>query len=249
MNPPDPIQHFFEERRRNVEAMGRDEELRRKSVDWMLHAARHKYSYGFTWLGRPIIRCPGDIVMQQELIWSVRPDLIIETGIAHGGSIIMSASILELMGAGEVVAVDIDIRAHNRHEIEQHSLSRRISMIEGDSTNAAIFQQVKEKARGKERVLVFLDSNHTHHHVLRELEMYAALVTAGSYCVVFDTIIESFPSGYYPDRPWDVGNNPMTAVRQFLAQRSDFEMATELSDRVMLTEASNGYLRRKEVRA
>jgi cephalosporin hydroxylase len=245
MNSPDPIQLFFEERRQDVAAMGEDEELRRKSLEWMLHANRYKYGYQFTWLGRPIIRYPGDIVMQQELIWSVRPDLIIETGVAHGGSIVLSASLLELIGEGEVVAVDIDIRAHNRREIERHPLSRRITLVEGDSTDDGVFRQVKEKAAGKKRVMVYLDSNHTHDHVLRELQLYADLVTEGSYCVVLDTIIESFPKGNYPDRPWDVGNNPMTAVQEFLGQRNDFEIAKELSDKVMLTEGSNGYLRRR----
>lgn len=244
MNTPDPIQTFFEERRRDIASMGNDEELRKKSVDWLLHADKYKYCYNFTWLGRPIIKLPADILLQQELIWSVKPDLIIETGIAHGGSIIFSASMLELLGAGEVVAVDIDIRAHNRREIEQHPMSHRITMIEGDSTALNIFEQVKARAEGKKRVMVFLDSNHTHGHVYDELKLYADLVTVGSYCVLPDTLIEFFPKGYYKDRPWDVGNNPLTALRQFMMERNDFEIMHHLSDKAMITEGYDGYLRR-----
>lgn len=244
MNTPDPIRTFFEERRSDIEAMGMDAELRRKSVDWLLHADQYKYGYNFTWLGRPIIKLPADILLQQELIWSVKPDLIIETGIAHGGSIILSASLLQLLGEGEVVAVDIDIREHNRKEIEQHPMSHRITMIEGDSTSQAVFEQVKARTAEKKRVMVFLDSNHTHEHVYKELNLYADLVTVGSYCVLPDTLIEFFPKGYYKDRPWDVGNNPLTALRQFLRERNDFEIMRQLSDKAMITEGYDGYLRR-----
>jgi cephalosporin hydroxylase len=243
--PVDPVRQFLEERRRDIAAMGSDQELQRKSLEWMLHADRYKACYNFTWLGRPIIKYPADIVLQQELIWEVRPDLIIETGIAHGGSIILSASMLQLIGHGEVVAVDIDIRAHNRREIEAHPMSHRISMIQGSSTDPGIAAQIREKAKGKERVMVFLDSNHTHQHVYEELQLYADLVTPGSYCVLPDTLIEYFPKGYYQDRPWDVGDNPMTALRAFLAERDDFEIVSSLSDKAMITEGIGGYLRRK----
>jgi cephalosporin hydroxylase len=243
--PTDPVRQFFEERQRDIEAMGRDQELQRKSVEWMLHADRYKACYNFTWLGRPIIKYPADIVLQQEVIWSVKPDLIIETGIAHGGSIILSASMLQLIGHGEVVAVDIDVRAHNRREIEAHPMSHRITMIEGSSTDPAIAAQIRQKAQGKERVMVFLDSNHTHQHVYEELQLYADLVTPGSYCVLPDTLIEFFPKGYYKDRPWDVGDNPMTALHAFLAERDDFEIVHSLSDKAMITEGFSGYLRRK----
>jgi cephalosporin hydroxylase len=243
--PVDPVRQFLEERRRDIAAMGSDQELQRKSLEWMLHADRYKACYNFTWLGRPIIKYPADIVLQQELIWEVRPDLIIETGIAHGGSIILSASMLQLIGHGEVVAVDIDIRAHNRREIEAHPMSHRISMIQGSSTDPGIAAQIREKAKAKERVMVFLDSNHTHQHVYEELQLYADLVTPGSYCVLPDTLIEYFPKGYYQDRPWDVGDNPMTALRAFLAERDDFEIVSSLSDKAMITEGIGGYLRRK----
>ena len=174
------IEQFFHERNTDIEAMGQDEELRRKSIDWMVHADRYKYTYNFTWMGRPIIKFPGDMVAQQEILWKIRPDLVIETGIAHGGSLIFSASILELIGEGEVVGIDIDIRKHNREEIEKHPMFKRITLIEGGSTDAAIVDRVRKLTEGKKRVLVILDSNHTHQHVYDELLAYAPMVSVGS---------------------------------------------------------------------
>jgi len=210
----------------------------------MLHADRYKYTYNYTWMGRPIIKFPNDILLHQELIWSVKPEVIVETGIAHGGSSVFYASMLELVGRGHVIAVDVDIRAHNRREIERHPMSRRITMIEGGSTDDAVVARVRDLVGDRAPVMVFLDSNHTHDHVYRELTHYADLVTVGSYCVLPDTFIELFPPGYYADRPWDVGNNPLTALRQFLSERSDFEIVRSLSDKAMITEGFDGYLRR-----
>lgn len=241
----DPIQQFTNERLAAIEAMAKDEELRRKSLDWMVHADRYKYTYNFQWLGRPIIKFPGDIVVSQELIWKVKPDLIIETGIAHGGSIIFSASMLELLGGpGRVVGIDIDIRPHNRKEIESHPMHKRITMIEGSSTAPEVAAQVREIANGHERVMVFLDSSHTHEHVARELELYAPMVTVGSYLVLPDTFIEHFPKGYFADRPWDVGNNPMTAMREFLARNPHFQIDPVTCGKLAITEAIDGYLQR-----
>jgi len=180
----------------------------------------------------------------QEIIWQVKPDLIIETGIAHGGSLIFYASMLELLGGkGHVVGIDIDIRKHNRVEIEKHRMFKRITMIEGSSTDEKIAEEVHQMARGK-RVLVCLDSNHTHEHVLRELELYAPLVSVGSYCVVFDTIIENMPKGTYADRPWDVGNNPKTAVQAYLNEHDEFMVDVEIENKLLITVAPGGYLRR-----
>ena len=172
------------------------------------------------------------------------PDLVIETGIAHGGSIIFTASILELIGHGEVLAVDIDIRKHNREEIAKHPMFKRITMIEGGSTDPEVFAKVKERAAGMKTVMVVLDSNHTHQHVYDELCLYADLVTVGSYLILPDTFIEFFPKGYYADRPWDVGNNPYTAMRKFLAERDDFQIDDEPCHKSMITEAIDGYLLR-----
>lgn len=242
----DPITQFKQERAADIAAMGRDEELKKKSLDWMLHADKYKYTYNYTWLGRPIIKFPSDIVATQQIVWDVKPDLIIETGIAHGGSLILSASLLELIGGeGKVLGIDTDIRAHNRKEIEAHPMMKRIEMIEGSSVADDVMAHVRASAAKAKRVMVFLDSLHTHDHVLKELELYAPLVTLGSYMVLPDTFIEYFPKGYYAhNRPWDVGNNPMTALRAFMEKNSDFEIDRALCDKLMITEAFDGYLRR-----
>lgn len=241
----DPIEEFRRERKAAAEIMSQDDDLKRKSLDWMLHADKYKYTYNFNWLSRPIIKYPNDIVVMQEVIWDVKPDLIIETGIAHGGSIIFSASMLELIGEdGKVVAVDMDIRKHNREQIEQHPMYKRITMFEGDCLSEEVLSKVREIAKNKKRVMVILDSNHTHSHVLKELELYAPFVTIGSYLILPDTFIEYFPKGYYSDRPWDVGNNPMTALREFLSKNDKFMIDVEKIDKLMITEAFDGYLKK-----
>ncbi len=242
----DPVSEFLAERKADIAAMGQDEELRQKSLDWMLHADRYKYTYNFSWMGRPIIKFPADIVIQQELMWRIKPDLVIETGIAHGGSIIFTASMMEMMGIdGEVIGLDIDIRRHNRDLIEAHPMMKRITMIEGSSTEPSIVQRVHEMATGKKCVMVILDSLHSHEHVYNELKAYANLVTVGSYCVLPDTFIEFFPKGYYSEnRPWDVGDNPYTAMKQFLSECDDFANDRSLTDKAMVTETIDGYLKR-----
>ena len=211
---------------------------------------RADYEYNFDFLGRPIIQMPQDIMAMQEIIWQVQPDLIIETGIAHGGSLIFSAAMLELNAAcggkkdAEVLGIDIDIRAHNRTAIESHPMFKRISMIEGSCIAPEIFAQVKAKAAGKHCVLVCLDSNHTHDHVLAELELYATLVTTGSYCVVFDTNIEDLPADMFADRPWGPGNNPKTAVWEYLKTHPEFEIDKSIQHKLLITVAPDGYLKR-----
>lgn len=219
-----------------------------------------KYSYNFTALGRPIIQYPQDMVAMQELIWEIKPDLIIETGIAHGGSLIMSASMLALLdmcdaiesGATlnpreskrKVLGIDIDIRAHNRAAIEAHPMASRIQMIQGSSIAPEIVDQVRQVAKGYERILVCLDSNHTHAHVLAELQAYAPLTSIGSYCVVFDTIVEDMPADMFPDRPWGPGDNPKTAVWEFLKTHSEFEIDNQIQNKLLITVAPDGYLKR-----
>jgi cephalosporin hydroxylase len=239
----DPIEQFRLEREEHVKSMGGDLELRRKSIEWMLHADKYKYTYNFSWLGRPIIKFPNDIMALQEIIWDVKPDFIVETGIAHGGSIIFSASMLELIGSGEVIAVDIDIRKHNRREIENHPMYKRITLIEGSSVDNEIVNKITERVKGK-KVLVCLDSLHTHEHVLKELKLYSKMVSVGSYIVCPDTFIEYFPRGYFNNRPWDVGNNPMTAVRLFLEENLDFGIDRDIDNKLMITEGFDGYLKR-----
>jgi cephalosporin hydroxylase len=242
----DHIEQFKKERADAMEQMGRDAELKKKSVDWMLHADQYKYTYNFTWLGRPIIKYPQDIVIMQELIWDVKPDLIIETGIAHGGSIIFSSSMMELLGNnGKVIAVDIDIRKHNRQEIEKHPMMKNITMLEGSSIDEKIVQQIADYARGFKKVMVVLDSNHTHGHVLRELELYTPLVSMHSYILLPDTFVEFFPKGYVTDRPWDVGNNPYTAMEAFLKTTTQFVKDEAITNKLLITEAlGGGYLKR-----
>ncbi len=248
MNKPtqDPIAQFYEERNANIVRMGEDQEFRNQSLAWMIQADQYKYTYNFAWMGRPIIKFPADIIIQQELMWKLKPDLIIETGIAHGGSIVFSASMLEMMGIdGEVVAVDIDIREHNRKLIESHPMYKRITMYEGSSIDPAIVEKVKAHAIGKKSVMVVLDSLHTHNHVLEELRAYAPLVTVGSYCILPDTFIEFFPAKYFShDRPWDVGNNPYTGMKAYLAETDEFEIDNQLTSKAMITETIDGYLRR-----
>ena len=247
MNPHD---EFKEEVCTNIEGLGRDRDLQGLSRDWLIKISPHKYPYNFTWLGRPIIQLPQDIIAMQELIWSIQPDLIIETGIAHGGSLIFSASMLELNAAcggpqnAEVLGVDIDIRAHNRQAIEAHPMSRRITMIEGSSIALDIIEQVRARAAGKQRVLVCLDSNHTQDHVLAELEAYAPLTSIGSYCVVFDTLIEDMPVSMFPDRPWGPGNSPKTAVWKYLEAHKEFEVDSRIDNKLLISVAPDGYLRR-----
>lgn len=217
---------------------------------FMRESTLTKYSYNFSWLGRPIIQYPQDIVAMQEIIWGVKPDLIIETGIAHGGSLIFSASmlaLLEISGVikdGKVLGVDIDIREHNRIEIEKHPLTNKIIMIQGSSIDTHIVKQVHAFAKNYNNILVVLDSNHTHEHVLAELNAYAPLVSKGSYCVVFDTVIEDMPDEMFPDRPWGKGNNPKTAVREFLKIYKEFEIDKSIENKLLITVAPDGYLKR-----
>ncbi len=241
----DPNKEFLEERHQAILKMGKDEEFNKLSLKWILNSNEHKYGYNFTWMGRPIIQFPTDMFTIQELIWQVKPNLIIETGIAHGGSLIFSASMLELLGNdGQVVGIDIDIRQHNRIEIENHPMMKRITMLEGSSVDSKIIKQVYELARGKEKIMVFLDSNHSHDHVLEEMRAYGRLVNIGSYMVVFDTCIELFPKGYCSDRPWDKGDNPMTAIEAYFKENNCFVRDELLNSKAVITAAPNGYLRR-----
>lgn len=251
---------FEKERIQEIGAMAGDDGLLEATSKWLLSANGKKYSYHFDWLGLPIIQYPQDIVAMQELIWSVRPDLIIETGIARGGSLVFSASMLALLDMADaietgatldprkssrkVIGVDIDIRAHNRTSIEMHPMASRIQMIQGSSIDAQVVEQVRAAAAGHARILVCLDSNHTHDHVLAELEAYAPLVTPGSYCVVFDTVVEDLPASMFPDRPWGPGNNPKTAAWQYLKSHPEFEIDRQIPEKLQITVAPDGYLKR-----
>lgn len=236
-------QAFEAECKAEIDAQGQNETLKGLARDFFNESARHKYSYHFSWMGRPIIQLPQDMMAMQELIWSIKPDLVIECGIAHGGSIIYYASLLELQGHGEVLGIDRDIRPHNRQAIESHPMFKRISMIEGSSVDLDVVEQVRVLAEGKKVILV-LDSNHTHEHVLAELRLYAPLVSLGSYCVVMDTVVEDMPADAFPDRPWGPGDNPKTAVWAYLEENGDFEIDQQMNDKLLISVAPDGYLRR-----
>lgn len=243
-------QKFKQECAEEIDALGQDKELAGLTRQWMDRANQGKYSYHFEWLGRPIIQYPQDIVAMQELIWAVQPDLIIETGIAHGGSLIFSASMLALNAAcggpqdAHVLGLDIDIRAHNRAAIEAHPLANRITMIQGSSIAPEIIAQVHQFAANYKRILVCLDSNHTHDHVLAELEAYAQLTSVGSYCVVFDTVIEDMPADMFPNRPWGPGNNPKTALRAWITKHPEFVVDRSVEHKLLATVAPEGFLKR-----
>jgi cephalosporin hydroxylase len=257
----DTVKQFSRERSERLVSNGADAPFVALSRDWLQASMQRKYVYNFDWMGRPIIQYPQDMVAMQELVWQVRPDLIIETGIAHGGSLVLSASLLAMLDmcdaieAGttmdprqsnrKVIGIDIDIREHNRAAIEAHPMASRIQMVQGSSIAPETIAAVHAAAAGYQRVLVLLDSMHTHDHVLAELDAYAPLVTPGSYCVVFDTFVEDMPPGFFDDRPWDVGNNPKTALRQWLQSHPDFEVDASWPDKLMVTVAPEGFLRRK----
>ena len=255
-----PIEQFKNERRARLSAYEEDAEFTDLSLQWLESSMRKEYVYNFDWLGRPVIQYPQDIVAMQELVWQVKPDLIIETGIAHGGSLAFSASMLALLdycdaaGSGltldparpgrKVLGVDIDIRTHNRAAIDAHPMANRIEMIQGSSIAPEVIEQVGAVAASCSRVLVCLDSSHTHDHVLAELEAYAPLVTPTSYCVVFDTFIEDMPADMFPDRPWGPGNNPKTAVWEYLKTHPEFEIDQSIPHKLLITVAPDGYLKR-----
>lgn len=267
-----PLEAFCKSVTRNIESLGNDPVLHETTLRWIIQSNAHGYTYNHTWLGRPIIQYPQDMVAMQELIWQIKPDLIIETGIAHGGSLILSASLLAMIDYSEAVSegkildpktsrrrvlgIDIDIRAHNRAAIEAHPMAHRIDMIEGSSIAPEVIAQINEVAAQYTRILICLDSMHTHDHVLAELEAYAPLTSKGSYCCVFDTLIEDMPDDMFPDRPWGKGNNPKTAVREYLRRLKEegrtaadgaplnFEIDKMIENKLLITVAPDGYLRR-----
>ena len=241
----DPIKAFLEEKKARIKSFENNKALKEAASIFNVESNKAQYSYNFSWMGRPIIQYPQDMIAMQEIIWDVKPDLIIETGIAHGGSLIYYASLLELIGKGEVLGIDIDIRQHNKTEIEKHQMFKRIKMIAGSSIDENTAEQVKETAAGKERIIICLDSNHTHEHVLRELELYAPLVSLNSYIVVFDTIVEDLPEGYFSQkRPWGISNNPRTAVDEFLKGNDNFIVDETIDNKLLVSVTPHGYLKR-----
>jgi cephalosporin hydroxylase len=201
------------------------------------------YSYNFDWLGLPIIQYPQDVMATQEIVWRTKPDLIIETGIARGGSLVLYASLLKLIGnGGRVIGIDIDIRPHNRQAIEEHTLADAIHLIQGSSIDEATVEAVRAQVNGAERIMVVLDSMHTADHVLRELELYSPFVTKGCYLIVFDTVIEFMPPETVSDRPWGKGNSPYNAVQKFLETNDRFRIDRSVDAKLQVSVAPRGYL-------
>ena len=255
-----PIKTFNKECKKEILNQGNDLELSQISKKWLDKSSKHKYSYHFSWLGRPIIQLPQDILALQEIIWSTKPDIIVETGIAHGGSLCFSASMLALLDIEssktgsqltdapnvkrQVIGVDIDIREHNRKAIEDHPFSSNITMLEGSSVDRSIFERISELIPPGSKVLVILDSNHTESHVLEELRLYGDLVTKNSYCIVCDTIVADMDDDFYQNRPWGIDNNPKGAVEKFLEETSDFIIDQEIDNKLLLSMLPRGYLKK-----
>jgi cephalosporin hydroxylase len=255
-----PVDTFNDEKRQSISTYKNEVSWRGIGNEWLIHAFKKKYMYNFESMGRPIIQMPNDMIAFQEIVWEVKPDLIIETGIAHGGSLIYSASLLALLDMCDaiesgkvldprvsnrkVVGIDIDIREHNRRAIEAHPMSSRIQMIQGSSIEPDTVSLVKDIAADYKRVLVCLDSNHTHAHVLEELQAYARLTSVNSYCIVFDTIVEDMPGTMFPDRPWAPGNSPKTAVWAFLNSTKDFVVDKDIDAKLQISCAPDGFLKR-----
>ena len=255
-----PIKTFNKECEKEILDQGNDLELSQISKRWLDQSSKHKYSYHFSWLGRPIIQLPQDILALQEIIWSTKPDVIVETGIAHGGSLCFSASMLALLdiessktgshlsnkpnGKRQVIGVDIDIREHNRKAVEDHPFFDNITMLEGSSIDKSIFKRISKLIPTGSKVLVILDSNHTESHVLEELRLYGNLVTRHSYCIVCDTIVADMADDFYQNRPWGIDNNPKGAVEKFLKENSDFMIDQEIDNKLLLSMSPRGYLKK-----
>ena len=263
---------FDQRAKKNINGIGDDQNFLDLTHTWLLSAHKHNYAYNFSWLGRPLIQIPQDIYAVQEIVWKVKPDLIIETGVAHGGSLILSASMMALLdytdaittGSNlnpletkrQVIGIDIDIRHHNRAALEEHPLYHLIKLIEGSSVEPGIIRQVKNIAANYKRIMIFLDSNHTHEHVLKELEAYAPLVSQGSYCVVWDSGVENLPDELIVDRPWRKGDNPKTALLEYITMLEEgsiiatdkeplkFEIDKEIEHKITITASEDGFLRR-----
>ncbi len=256
----DPVAQFKKERRDTLDAYAGDTEFQAMSQDWLRESMERRYVYNFDWLGRPVIQYPQDMVALQEIVWATRPDVIVETGIAHGGSLILSASMLAMLDYADAVAdgtpldptrpkrrvvgVDIDIRNHNRDALDAHPMSSRLTLIEGSSIAEDTIAEVKAAVGDAKRIMVCLDSMHTHDHVISELNAYATMVTPECYCIVFDSFVEDMPQNFFDDRPWDVGNNPKTAVREWLMHNDDFMIDTDMHTKLQVTVAPDGFLKR-----
>ena len=243
------INKFKKQSKAEVNKQSKDKKFINISKKWLLESHRLKYTYHFNWFGIPIIQYPSDIVGVQEIIYKIKPDLIIETGIAHGGSVIFHSTILDMLSQNDkkkrkVVGIDIDIRKHNLKRIKKHYFNKNLILIEGSSIDQKVKKRVYKIAKNKKTIMVILDSNHSSKHVYEELSFYSKFVTKNSYCIVFDTIVEDLPNKFVKNRPWSKGNNPLTAVKLFLKGNKSFKIDNEIDNKLMISSAKNGFLKR-----
>lgn len=246
MTSSDDRDEFGKKARSQALALGQDRAVFDSSIDILLAANKYDYAYLWTWMGIPIIQLPADIMATQEVIWATKPDVIVETGVARGGSMVFMASLLELLGNGKVIGVDIDIRAHNRDSIERNPLAKRISLIEGPSTSSSVVAKVRSEIPPGASVMVILDSDHSRDHVLAELRAYAGMVTPGCYLVVADTLLgELQPDAELRNRSkaWSKGNEPLSALKIFLEESDRFEVDPVINGKLILSSSTGGYLR------
>lgn len=238
---------FEEHKRRQSIALGKDEAVFRQSVDFFSAVDRYDYPYLWNWMGVPIIQMPADIMATQEVIWATKPDVIIETGVARGGSVLFMASLLEMMGTGgKVIGVDIDIRAHNRDSIENHPMSKRVTLIEGGSVDVDTLARVRAEITAGARVMAVLDSDHSRAHVLEECRAYGAMVTPECYLVVADTLIGHMSAEQAPKKRsklWSMGDEPLAALNDYLSECDRFEVDEALNGKLVLASSPGGYLR------
>lgn len=245
----DDREEFETHKRKQSLALGQDTEVFQGSIDHMLQLDPYDYSYLWSWMGAPIIQMPADVMATQEVIWNTQPDIIIETGVARGGSVLFMASLLQLIGKGLVIGVDIDIRAHNRDTIEKHPMSKRVTLIEGPSTSDAVLSQIRAKIPNGAKVMVVLDSDHSRDHVLDECRTYGPLVTPGCYMVVADTMIGHVAEKDSPQnrsKSWFAGNEPLSALNDYLTESDLFDVDPVLNGKLVLSSSPGGYIRRKQ---
>lgn len=236
--------NFKETRERLKLGMGEDQELRKQAIELTVQADKYKYGYQWEWCGVPIIRHPDDIVLQQEIVWKLKPQKIIETGVARGGSLVLSSSLMSLYtDSSKVLGIDLKIFDHARSSLATWIRNGKIEIFESDSTSLDSVDRVRQFLNEESKpVLMVLDSNHSEEHVLKELIALSPLIPSGSVIMVADTIVQEMPIGYYQDRPWGRDDNPLTAVNRFLSGHSNFTLDKEWGRRSLMGECRDGIL-------
>jgi cephalosporin hydroxylase len=243
---PDDRKEFEDEKSRQSRAMGRDVDVFQQSLKLITALDAYGYSYLWSWMGVPIIQMPADVMATQEVIWATKPDIIIETGVARGGSVLFMASLLEIIGKGKVIGVDIDIRAHNREAIETHPMSKRVVLLEGGSVDEVTLARVRAEIPDGASVMVVLDSDHSRQHVLAECRAYGPMVTPGCYMVVADTVVGHVTEENAPrkrSKVWFKGDEPLSALQDYMSETNRFEVDEALNGKLVMSSSPGGYVR------